>query len=149
MIAATFIPLSNEISSAAVVYSSSPTSGQTNYATQDTGTSAGDALLLLSQAGGGSYKCYQWAISTGGELEERSWTPNSTTATPFINVSAAVYPPTTTPFSLTSSTPPSIQLALTLQSASKQIPITIDATISATNVGSSSLASDCESPPAV
>jgi hypothetical protein len=146
MIAATLIPLSNEISSAAVVYSSSPSSG-TNYATQDTGTSAGDALIVLSQAGGG-YRCDQWAISTAGELEDRSWVPSSSTATPFIPVSAAVYPPASTPFILNNGTPPSIQLALSLKQSSSTIPITVDATISATNVGSSTLATDCETAPA-
>jgi hypothetical protein len=146
MIAATLIPLSNEISSAAVVYSPSPSSG-TNYATQDTGTSAGDALVVLSQAGG-SYRCYQWAISTAGELEDRSWVPSSSTATPFIPVSAAVYPPASTPFVLNNGTPPSIQLALSLKQSSSTIPITIAATISASNVGSSTLATDCETAPA-
>jgi hypothetical protein len=145
MIAATLIPLSNEISSAAVVYSSSPSSG-TNYATLNTGTSAGDALLVLTQAGG-SYHCDQWAISTAGELEDRSWVPSSSTATPFLPVSAAVYPPATTPFVLNSGTPPSIQLALSLKQSSSTIPITIDATISASNVGSSTLAADCETEP--
>jgi hypothetical protein len=147
MIAATLIPLSNEISSAAVVYSSSPSSG-TNYATVDTGTSAGDALILLSQAGG-SYHCIQWAISTSGELEDRSWVPSSSTATPFIPVAAAVYPPAVIPFALDTGTPPSIALQLSLKQSSTTIPITIDATISASNVGSVALATDCETAPAV
>ncbi len=147
MIAATLIPLSNEISSAAVVYSSSPSSG-TNYATVDTGTSAGDALILLSQAGG-SYHCIQWAISTSGELEDRSWVPSSSTATPFIPVAAAVYPPAVIPFALNTGTPPSIALQLSLKQSSTTIPITIDATISASNIGSVTLATDCETAPAV
>jgi hypothetical protein len=147
IIAATLIPLSNEISSAAVVYSSAPSSG-TNYAIQGTGTSAGDALILLSQAGG-TYHCDQWAISTSGELEERSWVPSSSTVTPFIPVAVAPYPPVTTPFLLNTGTPPSIQLALSIKQSSKTIPITIDTTISAQDVGSSTLATDCESAPTV
>jgi hypothetical protein len=148
-IAATLIPLSNEISSAAVVYSPAPASG-TNYSTQDTGTSAGDALLLLSQ-GGGTYRCDQWAVATSGQLEERGWLPGSTTATPFIPVSAAVYPPSTTPFVLVTGTPPAVQLALDLeptkQSYTKQIPITINTTLDASNVGTSAMAGNCETVP--
>jgi hypothetical protein len=147
MIAATLIPLSNEISSAAVVYSSAPASG-TNYATVDTGAAAGDALIVLTQAGG-TYHCDQWAISTSGELEERSWVPSSSTATPFIPVAASAYPPAVTPFVLNAGTPPSILLELSLKQSSKTIPITISATITASNVGSATLATDCESAPAI
>ena len=147
MVTATLIPLSNEISSAAVLYTPSPSSG-TNYTTQGVTTSAGDALLLLSQSGT-SFRCYQWAITTTGYLERRSWTPGSSTATPFVTVSAATYPPTSTPFTLVTGTPPSIKISLELQSNSQNLTITINATVAASNVGTSSMASQCESAPVV
>jgi hypothetical protein len=147
MVAGTLIPLSNEISSAAVLYTPSPSSG-TNYTAQGVTTSAGDALLVLSQSGS-SYRCYQWAITTTGYLERRSWAPSSSTATPFVTVSAAQYPPTSTPFTLVTGTPPAIRIALELQSSSQTLTITVNATVTASNVGTSSMATQCESAPVV
>jgi hypothetical protein len=145
IVASTLTPLTNEISSAAVVYSPSPSSG-TDYATQDSGTSAGDALLVLSQVGG-SYRCQQWAVVSPGELEQRSWLPGATTATPFIPVEAAVYPPATAPFTLVTGTPPAVQLALALRPSAKQVSLTVKTTVNATNVGTSAMASLCETAP--
>ena len=139
------VPLTSEISSAAVVYSPSPPSG-TNYATQGTGTQAGDAILMLSQKGGAFY-CDQWAVVSSGELERRSWSPGSSTATPLLPVSPAVYPPAATPFTLTAGTPPVVQLSLALRPVAKQPPLTINTTLSATNVGTSTMASQCETAP--
>lgn len=144
-VGATLVPLTDEISSAAVVYSSNPASG-TNYTTQDSGASAGNALLVLGQLGN-SYYCYQWAVVSPGELETRSWIPGSSTLTPFRPVSPAVYPVTSTPFALTAGSPPTVTLALDLRPSSKSIALTINTTISATNVGSSTMASQCETAP--
>lgn len=144
-VASTLLPLTNEISSAAVVYTPSPASG-TNYSTQGTGTSAGDAILLLSQVGT-TFRCEQWAVISPGELERRSWLPGATAATPFIPVEPAVYPPTTTPFTLVTGTPPAVQLALALRPTAKQVALTVKTTVNATNVGTSALATQCETAP--
>jgi hypothetical protein len=144
-LASTVLPLTNEISSAAVVYTPSPASG-TNYSTQGTGTSAGDAILLLSQVGG-TFRCQQWAVVSPGELEQRTWLPGATAATPFIPVEPAAYPPTATPFTLVTGTPPSVQLALTLRPSAKQVALTVKTTVNATNVGTSAMATQCETAP--
>ncbi len=146
IMAATFLPLTKEISSAVVVYSPSPSSG-TNYSTQDTGTQAGDALVVLSQAGG-TLRCDQWAISTAGELEQRSWLPSSSTATAFIPVEPAIYPPPTTPFTMTTGTPTAVTVALDLRPSANQASLSISTTLNATNVGTLAMATDCETAPA-
>jgi hypothetical protein len=148
VLASTLLPLTNDISSAAVVYAPSPASG-TNYSTQDTGTAAGDAIVVLSQVGSTTYRCYQWAVTSASELERRSWLPGSSTATPFVPVEPAVYPPPSTPFTLVTGTPPSVKLALALEPSTKQLSLTIKTTVSATDVGTASQASQCETAPAV
>jgi hypothetical protein len=142
------VPLTSEISSAAVVYSPNPSTG-TNYATQGTTSPAGDGLLLLTQTGPTTFRCDQWVLISSGELETRSWVPGSSSLTPFLPVSPAVYPPPATPFALIVGTPPSIQLSLALRPIANRVSLTINTTLSSTDVGSASMAGQCESGPAI
>ena len=52
-------------------------------------------------------------------------------------------------FALVTGTPPSVQVALALRPAAKQVALAVKTTVNATNVGSSSMATQCESAPVI
>lgn len=143
-IATTLTPLTDEIASAAVLYSSEPPAGDPNWSLQGVSTVAGDALLVLSETGG-MLRCDQWAVA-GGNVEERSWAPGTTTAVPFSTVAHAVWPPVQPPFTVDSGPPPAVSLVLGLQTGTSPVPMTVTATVLATNPHQVP-ASDCEQAP--
>jgi prepilin-type N-terminal cleavage/methylation domain-containing protein len=140
------VQLESEISSAQVLYATSPPAGSPNYSTTNTGVGAGFALLVLSDLHG-NQSCIQWRLASGN-LQERSWQPSTpptslaweTVASGLTN--SASLPP----FQVSSSAPYPVTIQL-ISDPGGAAQISIDTQAIPTGVGSASLASSCETIP--